>query len=104
MTESKASGHQAVYDVRAGLGRRHEAKLRSVSVGICGCIRDPEHDRNRCSDEITDVMVEAAVAAIEHLGLHGTPGLLDVDMCKAMWRRGYPRLAVDCATRAGWAA
>jgi hypothetical protein len=93
------------YDRLAGNRRRREDSRRSAPTSVCGCIRDPDVDRHRCGTELSDVMVDAAAAALEHLQHLGTPGLLDRSTCQALWRRrGYRSLAVDCATRAGWAA
>jgi hypothetical protein len=39
------------------------------------------------------------VAAIQHLDRFGTPGLLDADTCRAMWRIGFRDLAVEVYDR-----
>ena len=53
---------------------------------------------------ISDVQADAAVAAIEHLDQICTPGLLDIDMRRALWRRGYRDLAVDVHRRSAGVA
>ena len=39
------------------------------------------------------------MTAIEHLDRIGTPGLLDGDTCRAMWRIGFRDLAVEVYNR-----
>jgi hypothetical protein len=98
------SGRQGAYDRLQGNGRRHAWKRRLPPIEPCGCIRDPDYDRHRCGDEISDHMAEAAVAAIERLEQLDTPGLLDDRTCRAMWRRDYRDLSVRCYRYATGAA
>jgi hypothetical protein len=100
---TNASQHIRSDDL-AARGRRRGTALRSTVISTCSCIRDPETDRHRCGGAITDKQVGAAVAAAAHLEHLGTPGLFDIDTTRALWRRGHRRLALDCATRAGWTA
>jgi hypothetical protein len=92
------------YDRLAGHARRRVHATRSTPIGDCRCIRDPEADRHRCGDEITDVMAEAVVAAVEHLDQLGTPALLDHRTTQAMWRNGHRKLAVAVHHRTAGAA
>jgi hypothetical protein len=87
------------FDVAAGKARRRGHALRSVPLGACSCVRDPDVDRHRCGGEISDKMAQAAVAAIAELDALGTPGLLDRETCRAMYRLGYHRLALDVHRR-----
>lgn len=92
------------YDRLAGNARRRVHATHSTPLGDCGCIRDPEVDRHRCGNEITDVMAEAAVAAVLHLDQLGTPALLDNRTTRAMWRNGHRKLAVAVHRRTAGAA
>lgn len=84
---------------------RRTASHRLPPIGACGCIRDPDVDRHQChADGPSEVLVDAAAAALTHLDRIGTPGLLDTGTCRALWRRGYRRLSAQCVTRAGWSA
>jgi hypothetical protein len=53
---------------------------------------------------ISDVQADAAAAAVKHLDQICTPGLLDIDMRRALWRRGYRDLAVDVHRRSAGVA
>ncbi|WP_156434369.1 hypothetical protein [Mycobacterium sp. IS-1590] len=75
------------------------ASRRMPPLEPCGCIRHPEVDRHRCGNAISDKQAEAAAAAIEHLDEMGTPGLLDRDTCRAMWRIGSRDRAVEVDAR-----
>jgi hypothetical protein len=92
------------YDRLAGNVRRRAHATRSNPLGDCGCIGDPEVDRHRCGDEITDVMAEAAVSAVVHLDQLGTPALLDNRTCRAMWHIGHRKLSVAVHRRTAGAA
>jgi hypothetical protein len=95
-------GRQRPYDALVGNRRRFGASRRMVPLPtcVCGrCVRDPDLDRHRCGDEITDHMAEAAVAAVEHLNRLGMPALLDDRTCRAMWRVGRRDLAVAVQAR-----
>ncbi|WP_165796355.1 hypothetical protein [Mycobacterium ahvazicum] len=81
--------------------RRYAAKLRATPLGACSCIRDPEFDRHRCGRNITDAQVDGAAAALNHLATLGYPGIVDIDTCRGLWRRGHRALAVDYSTRPG---
>jgi len=76
----------------APLRRRREAANRSVPQA-CGC-HDPWTCKHYSDRYVTDKEAEAAVAAIDHLDMVGTPGLLDIDTCQALWRIGFRDLAV----------
>jgi hypothetical protein len=91
------TGHQCSrFDDLAARGRRRAARHRSTVISACACtIKDPDVDRHRCGDGITDRMAEAAVAAAEHLQLLGTPGLFDRPTCQAMWRADHHELAAE---------
>lgn len=98
---NQANTHQGIrtnnpkgFDDLAARRRRRGAAIRSTVISTCGCVRDPEVDRHRCSDGITDVMAEAAISAAEHLEMLGTPGIFDTDACKSMWRLGRRQLGV----------
>lgn len=83
-------------DLRAR-GRRRAAAVRSAPISSCSCnIRDPEVDKHRCGSGITDKQADGAVAAAQHLAAAGIPGLFDVELCRAMFRRGHHQLAVRC--------
>lgn len=75
------------------------ASRRMPPLEPCGCIRHPEVDKHRCGKAISDKQAQAAVAAIEHLADVGTPGLMDRDTCRAMWRIGSRDLAVQVDAR-----
>jgi hypothetical protein len=80
-----------------GLHRRraHADTSRFLSCGQC-----TDTWTCRCYDgPVTDKHAEAAVAAIQHLDVAGTPGLLDEDTCRAMWRIGFRDLAVEVYNR-----
>jgi hypothetical protein len=79
------------------LRRRRVASWRLPPLD-CGC-RDPWTCKHYRDAYISDKQADAAVAAIEHLDLVGTPGLLDVDTCRAMWRIGFRDLAVEVDAR-----
>ncbi len=72
---------------------RFAASRRMVPLPPCSCIHDPDVDRHRCADQISDQLAHAAVTAVAHLNRLGTPALLDDRTCRAMWRIGYHRLA-----------
>lgn len=80
--------------------RRYEASRRLPPLA-CGH-RDPE--RADGSQPVTrprdDLETDAAAAALIHLAAVGCPGLLDLETCRAIWRRGYRDVAMDCARRA----
>jgi hypothetical protein len=100
-------GRQTPYEALAGNRRRFGASRRMppIPTCMCGrCVRDPDLDRHRCGDEISDVQAEAAVAAIQLLDQLGTPGLLDDRTCRAMWRIGHRRLATAVHRRTAGAA
>jgi hypothetical protein len=87
----------------AGLQRRHGAARRLPPISRCGCIRDPDHDRHRCGDAITETMVDGyrdAVLHLRHLGLLAAPLQPEVQM---LWRRGGDdrRLAQELYQLAG---
>lgn len=84
------------YDHFIGMQRRAAAKRECRALTECGCIVDPEFDRHRCGDEITDKMVWAAVVAAEHLDNLGTPGLFGDRICRAMYRAGHRDRAITC--------
>lgn len=90
--DSALPEHQR-HDPLAGNAQRFGTSRRTAPLGLCGCIRDPEHDRHRCKGEISDVMADGAVAAVMHLDRLGTPGLLDDRTCRAVWRIGHPAVA-----------
>ena len=102
--DSIAGARRQQFDPLAANGRRHGHSRRMPPTGPWGCKRDPEHDRHRCSAEVSDHMAEAAVAAIRQLDALGSPGLLDERNCRAMWRIGYRQLAVDVHRRTSGAA
>jgi hypothetical protein len=77
--------------------RRRAASWRCVPLD-CSC-RDPWPCKHYRDPYISDKQAEAAAAAIEHLDLVGTPGLLDVDTCRAMWRCGHRSLAESVRRR-----
>ncbi|MFP1155537.1 hypothetical protein ACK280_26215 [Mycobacterium sherrisii] len=70
-----------------------------MPLGDCGCVRDPLLDHHRCGGDIIDVQIDAAAAALNHLATLGFPGIVDMPMCRALWRRGYRELAVEYANR-----
>jgi hypothetical protein len=84
--------------------RRHADSRRRPPISHCGCISDPEVDIHRCGSEISDVQADAAAAALALLDHLGTPGLFDRATCRAVWRRGFRKLATECSARSGWAA
>jgi hypothetical protein len=95
-------GRQAPYDALVGNGRRFAASRRMEPIPTCRCgrcVRDPDYDRHRCGDEISDRMAEAAVAAVELLDGMGLPALLDDRTCRAVWRVGRRDLAVESYRR-----
>ena len=75
---------------------RREAKRRLPPIGGCGCIRDPLWDQHLCDNDIGDVRADAIIQTAEHLADLGTPGIFDVEECRAMWRRGRRDLSVRC--------
>jgi hypothetical protein len=81
------------FDPLAANGRRHAHSRRMPPLGTCGDIRDPDHDRHRCGNEISYTMAGAAVANIAHLDRLGTPAVLDARTCDAIAKLGYERLA-----------
>lgn len=97
--DSIAGDRRQHFDPLAANGRRHAYSRRTPPVWPCGCIRDPDRDRHRCSVEVSDNMAEAAVAAITHLDELGTPGLLNTATCQAMWRVGRHKLAAEVHRR-----
>jgi hypothetical protein len=84
------------------LRRRRAASYRCPPLD-CSC-RDPWPCKHYRDPYISDKQAEAAVAAIEHLDLVGTPGLLDERTCRAMWRVGRRDLAVAVQRRTAGAA
>jgi hypothetical protein len=107
--ESRPAGNEAASrtaaddhhptNVARQLRRRRAASYRCTPLD-CGH-RDPWPCKHYRDPYVSDKQAEAAVAAIEHLDLVGTPGLLDVNTCRAMWRVGFRDLAVavDARTR-----
>jgi hypothetical protein len=85
------------FDDLAARGRRRGHALRSAPISPCGCIRDPDVDVHRCSnnDVITDVQAAAAIAAAQLLRSLGVPGLFDTATCRAMWPHDR-QLATEC--------
>lgn len=96
-------GHHTTTTNRPEYSRRYAAKLRAMPLGTCGCIRDPQFDRHRCGGDITDVQADGAAAALDHLAQLGYPGIVDINTCRAIWRRGLRAQAVGYATRVGTA-
>jgi hypothetical protein len=82
--------------------RRRAASWRCPPLD-CSC-RDPWPCKHYRDPYISDNQAEAAAAAIAHLDLVGTPGLLDIDTCRAMWRIGRRDLAVTVHRRTAGAA
>jgi len=70
---------------------RRESALRSAPLGLCGCVRDPDHDRHRC-DALSDQQIVGAVAAAHHLLARGLPPIFDRPILVAMWRSGNHKL------------
>jgi hypothetical protein len=68
-----------------------------VSISRCGCIKDPDLDRHRCSGEGTEKMVDAAAAAAQHLLAENLTPVFDVSTLRALWRAGHRDLAVELA-------
>lgn len=93
------SRDQQPFDVLAGNARRFAASRRVPPLSPCGCVRDPDDDRHRCHGDISNVMAQAAVTAAIHLDKLGTPGLLNRQTCRAVWRIGYRALAVAVHNR-----
>jgi hypothetical protein len=72
----------------AGL-RRREAALRLPPIGRCGCTRDPELDRHRCGARpLSEKMVDAGAATAKHFLEIGFVPLLELDVLRALYRRG----------------
>ena len=66
-THDNRLDRHGTFDALVGNRRRFGASRRMAPIPtcVCGrCVRDPQHDRHRCGDEISDVQAEAAVAAI----------------------------------------
>jgi hypothetical protein len=96
------AGERAGYDRLEANALRFAASRRMAPIPSCGCgrcVRDPDYDRHRCGDEISDHMAEAAVDAIVTLDQLGTPRLLDERTCRAMARVGRRDLAVAVRRR-----
>jgi hypothetical protein len=107
--DSTATERRPQHDVLADVRRRCEAAARMPLIHRR--VRefddvDDYDDGIDCDDEITDVMLDAAVAALLHLERLGAPGLLDLPTCRAIWsrRRAHRQLAFDTAQRLGWSA
>jgi hypothetical protein len=73
----------------AGGRRRREAALRLPPIGRCGCIRDPDLDRHRCGARpLTDHQLDGWRATAQHLLEVGCPPLLELDVLRALHKRG----------------
>lgn len=66
--------------------RRAAAKLLMPPLDPCGCIRDPEHDRHRCRDDMTPAQADAVVAAANYLESHGYTPVFAPHALRAAWR------------------
>ena len=71
---------------------RRESAMRSTPLGLCGCVRDPDLDRHRCYDALSDRQIVGAVAAAHHLLARDLTPIFDTDTLRAMWRSGHHRL------------
>lgn len=81
-------------DPRHRLKRRRDAAHRSTPLA-CSC-RDPLWcDCRNDDDQLSDVQADAVIAAAETLAALGTPGIFDIEQCRAMWRRGARDLSVS---------
>jgi hypothetical protein len=92
----------APQDIESQLERRRQASKRSMPLP-CGC-RDLWTCRCADSDEVSERMVDAAVAALGHLDQCGLPGIFDIRTCRSLWRHGHRQLAAEVAARGGWSA
>jgi hypothetical protein len=70
---------------------RRESALRSTPLGVCACVRDPDHDRHRC-DALSDQQIVGAVAAAHHLLARDLPPIFDRSTLVELWRNGHHRL------------
>lgn len=68
------------------LVRRTSHKRLLPPLEPCGCIRDPDHDRHHCGNEMTLARADAVIAAAEHLEAAGLLPLPDRDELHAAWR------------------
>ena len=66
--------------------RRAEAALRCAPLPRCGCRRDTETDRHRCSGQMTQKEAEAVVEAAEHLRALGLQPLFPAGVLRDAWR------------------
>jgi hypothetical protein len=62
-----------------------------VQLGETGNVRDPWQQWR--PERLSDVQIEAAVAAAHHLLSQDLPPMFDVDTLRAMWRAGRRELA-----------
>jgi hypothetical protein len=78
-------------DTLAALHRRLVSR-RLPPIGTCGCIRDPQHDRHRCGDQITDRQLQGAVDAAHHILEAGYLPIFDVPTLRELWKSGHHQL------------
>jgi hypothetical protein len=90
--EFKPYRRQCGDDAPAALQRRRKASRRLPSIGTCGCIRDPQHNRHRCGGQITDRQLQGAVDAAHHLLDAGYPPIFDVPTLRELWKSGHHQL------------
>lgn len=74
-----------------GAGRRRDSR-RLPPIGICGCIRDPDHDRHGCGGEITDRQLQGAVDAAPHILDAGYLPIFDLPTLRELWKSGHHQL------------
>ncbi|BBY82957.1 hypothetical protein MPUL_41150 [Mycolicibacterium pulveris] len=66
--------------------RRAAAKLLMPPLEPCGCIRDPDHDRHRCRDDITLAQADAVIATANYLESIGCTPVFEPHTLRAAWR------------------
>jgi hypothetical protein len=101
--DSSAGSRRCSGDTVAGLHRRRAASQRLVRL-VCGCA-DPWPCR--CYDSaLSEKRIEAAAQAAAHLLAENLPPLLDVELLRALYRRGGDdrKLAEQLRDLCGWKA
>src|SRR6516225_2658353 len=88
-TPPSLQSREAEHSVHPGIAewdRRHRATERMAPIDDDGTV-DPWLKDIRNRPPLTNVQVDGAVAAAEHLLSHGLTPVFDLDVLRAMWRR-----------------
>ena len=61
-------------------------------LSLCGCVRDPDHDRHSCGEQITDAQLQGAVDAAHHILAAGYLPIFDLPTLRELWKSGHHQL------------